>query len=294
MSDLPLVYALTLNWNRADETLACLETLAAQTFPRLRLLVVDNGSTDDSAARIRAAFPQVEVLTNRRNLGFAAGANVGLRRALAAGADLVFLVNNDPLIDAPAVERLVAHMRPEVGIAAPLIYYADEPERIWSAGGRVRRLLLEKYDDRRGQVDRGGWTGPLERDFVTGCGVMLSRHLLEKVGLFDERFFMYYEDSDLCLRARRAGFRILVVPQARMWHKVARSSGGRDSANERYWMARSSVLFFRKHARGGQWAAILPWRLGSALRTTWRLWRRGRREACAAYWRGLRDGWREG
>ena len=291
MSDLPLVYALTLNWNRADETLACLETLAAQTFPRLRLLVVDNGSTDDSAARIRAAFPQVEVLTNRRNLGFAAGANVGLRRALAAGADLVFLVNNDTLIDAPAVEHLVAHMRPEVGIAAPLIYYADEPERIWSAGGQVRRLLLEKYDDRQGQVDWGGWTGPLERDFVTGCGVMLSRRLLERVGLFDERFFMYYEDSDLCLRARRAGFRILVVPQARMWHKVARSSGGRDSANERYWMARSSVLFFRKHARGGQWAAILPWRLGSALRTTWRL---GRREACAAYWHGLRDGWREG
>jgi len=294
VSERPLVYALTLNWNRPDDTLECLETLAAQTYPRLRLLVVDNGSTDDSVARIGAAFPQAELVVNGENKGFAAGANIGLRRAMEAGAELMFLVNNDTLIDAHAVERLAAVMQPGVGIAAPLIYYADDPKRIWSAGGLVRPLLLEKYDDKQGRLDRGQWTEPLERDFVTGCGLLLSRRLLDRVGLFDERFFMYYEDADLCLRARRAGFRILVVPAAKMWHKVARSSGGSDSANERYWMARSSVLFFRKHARGGQWAAILPWRMGSALRTGWRLLRHGRWAACRAYWRGLRDGWREG
>ena len=286
------VWAVTVNWNRPDDTLACVETLAAQTYPHLRLLVVDNGSTDDSVARIQARLPGVELKISKENRGFAAGANIGLRRALEGGADLIFLVNNDTLIDAHAVERLVAHMKPGVGIAAPLIYYANDRRRIWSAGGLVRPWLLEQSGDRRGEIAAGQWSGPVERDFVTGCGLLLSRKLLDTVGLFDERFFMYYEDSDLCLRARRAGFRILVVPEARMWHRVARSSGGSDSAFERYWMARSSAMFFRKHARGAQWFAILPWRAGSALRTTFRLLRNGRWEACHAYWQGLRAGWR--
>ncbi len=124
--------------------------------------------------------------------------------------------------------------------------------------------------------------------------MLLTRRLLETVGLFDERFHMYYEDLDFCLRVRRSGFQILVVPGAKMWHKVAQSSGGSDSTFERYWMARSSALYFRKHCHGARWLAVLPWRGGSAVRTTLRLLRQGRREACAAYWRGLRDGFRLG
>lgn len=294
MNSTPLVYAVTLNWNRPADTLECLESLEAQTYPNLRLMVVDNGSNDDSVARIQDRFPQSEMVISRENRGFAGGANLAFHRALEAGADLIYLVNNDTLIEAEAVASLVAQVQPDVGIVAPLIYYADERERIWSAGGVLRPWILEKRGDDRGKLDAGQWPGPVEKDFVTGCGMLLSRQTLEQVGLFDERFFMYYEDMDLCLRARQAGLRILLVPAAKMWHKVARSSGGSDSANERYWMARSSVLFFRKHARGIRWPAILLWRMGSAARTTLRLLGSGRREACTAYWRGLRDGWRMG
>lgn len=287
---MPLVYAITLNWNRPDDTVDCLSTLSAQTYGNLRLLVVDNGSVDDSVALLQDRFPGVEVLASAENRGFAGGANLGLHRALAAGADHVFLLNNDTLVDPQAIAQLVSHVQPDVGILAPVIYYAGDPTRIWSAGGRVRFWLLDKYGDREGDIDVGPWPETVEQDFVTGCGMLLSRSLLESVGLFDERFFMYYEDFDLCLRARRAGFRLLLVPAARMWHQVARSSGGRDTVNERYWMGRSSVILFRKHARGAQWLAIGPWRLASAARTTLRLLRTGQREACAAYWRGLRDG----
>ena len=294
MNDAPLVYLVTLDWSRPGDTIACLEAAASQTYARLRLLVVDNGSADDSVPQIRNRFPDVEVLGQRENLGFARGANLGLKRALAAGADHVFLVNNDTLLDPGAVAQLVGQARPEHGILAPIIYMAEDRKRIWSAGGRLRPWVLDKSGDGRGKIDTGRWAGPEEQDFVTGCGMMLSRRLLETVGLFDERFFMYYEDFDLCLRARQRGFQIVLVPAARMWHRVAQSSGGSNSANERYWMARSSVLFFLKHVRGAQWLAVVPWRMASAVRTTLRLAGSGRWDACAAYWRGLWDGLRGG
>jgi len=292
MRDRPLVYAVTLNWNQPGDTIECLETMAEQTYPNLRVLVVDNGSGDDSVTRISSRFPEVELVQIPKNRGFAAGANLGLRRALEEGAELMFLVNNDTLIEQQAVAHLVAQAGTGVGILAPVIYYADNQDRVWSAGGRIHPWTLDKYHDQLPTIHESEQTFAEDRDFVTGCGMLLTRQMLETVGLFDERFFMYYEDADLCVRVRRAGFRILVVPSAKMWHKVALSSGGSDSQTERYWMARSSVIYFRKHARGVQWLAILPWRAGSAIRTTARLWRRGRHEAAAGYWRGLRDGWK--
>ena len=127
-------------------------------------------------------------------------------------------------------------------------------------------------------------------DFVTACGMLIRRDCLETVGLFDERFFMYYEDSDYCLRARRAGRRAIIVPRARMWHKVAASSGGDDSPGERYYMALSSVQFFRKNVQGWSWLIVAPYRTASALRTSIRLVMSGQSRAVQSYWRGIRDG----
>ncbi len=291
----PLVYAVTLNWNRPDDTIACLRSLAAQTYPNLRTLVVDNGSTDDSLARIAAACPEALRLARGDNGGFARGMNLGIREALARGAAFVFILNNDTFLAEDAVARLVAAMRMTAVFAAlaPIIYYADAPQRVWSVGGQINPWLLETRENLRGAIDEGQWTAVMERDFVPGCGLLLTRASLEKTRGFDERFFMYYEDLDFCLRIRETGQKIGVLPTAKMWHKVSLSSGGSDSPNERYWMARSSVLYFRKHARWWQWPLIGFWRLGSALRTTWRLGRAGQRGALRAYWRGLWHGVRE-
>lgn len=287
----PLVAILTLNWNRPDDTLVCLASAAAQSHPNTTLLVVDNASADDSVARIGAAYPAATILRNARNLGFAGGANRGLRYALGAGADYVFLVNNDTTFAPDAVALLLEQMRPNVGVATPAIYYAAAPQIPWSLGGLRHWLTLEKTGDGPAALAASGGA-PIERDYAVGCGMLLSRAALEQVGLFDERFFMYYEDMDLSLRVRRAGFRILLVPAARMWHKVAMSSGGRDSPSERYWMARSSVLFFLKHVHGPRWLAVAPYRAGSACKTVLRLCLRGRGAAARAYLRGLRDGLR--
>jgi GT2 family glycosyltransferase len=283
----PCVYIVTLNWNRCADTLAFLESCAQQSFPHFRMLVVDNGSSDGSLAAISTRFPHVEQIANGRNLGFAAGANVGLRHALKHGADYVFLANNDTTLATDALATLVAAAETHgAAIASPAIFYASAPERVWWLGGRRRPWLLEVMPlDAPGQE-------PFMVDFVTGCGMLISRRCLETVGLFDEQFFMYYEDSDYCLRVQHAGLRTLVVPRARMWHKVATSSGGSDSPSERYHMAASSARFFRKHARGRQWLAIVPYRAASAMRTLMRLASRRRWGAARAYVRGLWDGMR--
>jgi GT2 family glycosyltransferase len=290
---MPQVTAVTLNWNRADDTLACLASLSEQSYPNLHLLVVDNGSTDDSVARIRDAFPDVALLAHPHNSGFARGNNLGITQALEQDADYVFCLNNDTWLAPDTIDRLVTAAAQEPALLSPIIYYAEDPRRVWGLGGRFNRWLLEAHEIGRGQVDEGQWPDLLDVDFVPACGLLMPRSLLEDVGLFDERFFMYYEDLDFCRRVQQAGWPIRALTRAKMWHKVSVSSGGSDSPNERYWMARSSLLYFRKHARSWQWPLIGFWRLGSAVRTSWRLGRRGRWAALRAYWRGLRDGWRE-
>lgn len=287
-----MIYVITLNWNRFADTQEFLESVQQSTLPGVRTLVVDNGSTDGSPDKIATVFPTIEQICNPDNLGFAGGVNAGLRRALAEGADYVFLANNDTLIAPDMLERLVsAAENSNAALVSPAIFYAAEPERIWSAGAWNSPLNLEVTGEQRGFPAASLPEEPFEVDFITACGMLIRRDCLEKVGLFDEGFFMYYEDLDYCRRARDADLRILVEPRAHMWHKVSVSSGGSDSPNERYHMAHSSVRFFRKHARAWNWLFIVPYRTGSALRTTWRLWRKRRREAIRAYWRGLRDGW---
>lgn len=292
-ADAPRIVAVTLNWNRPDDTIETLRSLAAQTVPNLQSLVVDNGSSDDSVARIRAACPEAHLLPHPKNSGFARGTNLGIARALELGADYVFVLNNDTLLAPDLLQQLLAQAAPDVGLLAPIIYYADAPQMVWSLGGMLNPWLLETRENVRGQIDHGQWPAVLPRDFLPACGLLLHRDVLAHVGAFDERFFMYYEDLDLCVRVRQAGLRQLAVTTAKMWHKVSLSSGGSDSPNERYWMARSSVLYFRKHARPWQWPLVLAWRAGSALRTSWRLARAGRADALRAYWRGLWHGLRE-
>jgi len=291
-SDSPLIYSVVLNWNQPEDTLICLESLVRQEEIHQKLLVVDNASTDDSVQRIQGRFPQVEILVNPSNLGFGKGFNRGVNHAFSVGADYAFIANNDTFLEPHTISTLLRHMTRGVGLLTPAIYYASQPEVIWSLGGRTNRWNLEVIEHDRGEPDPGNWPDVLERDFVTGCCMLIPRVTFEKVGLFDDLFQMYYEDSDLSFRVRRAGLRILVVPGAKMWHKVAQSSGGSDSPNERYWMARSSILFFRKHARGIQWPVIIFWRIGSTIRTTLHLSMRRNWKSLAAYWRGLRDGLR--
>ncbi len=286
------LYAITLNWNRKADTLACLDSFQAVRWPAgwaVQTLLVDNGSSDDTVAAVRARFPQVEVLQNERNLGFAGGANRGMRHALHRGADAIFLVNNDTFFDPALGEALLAAMDEGVAAVSPAIFYAEPPEAIWSLGGGRNPWTLESTGD-HGRTLAPLPDAPFDREVLTGCAILFQRAALESVGLLDEQFFMYYEDMDWSLRATRAGWRLRVAPAARLWHKEAQSSGGLGSPAERYHMGLASVQYFRKNARGAQWLLIVPIRIGSALKLTVRLAQRRRFTSIVSYWRGLWHG----
>jgi GT2 family glycosyltransferase len=245
---------IVLNWNGLDDTRALLQTLAHCHTPegwRVRVLVVDNGSTDGSVEALAREFPDVALLPLPDNRRFAGGNNAGLRQVLAQGADAAMLLNNDTEADPQLLERLVLALEqdPHAGAAAPLIFFARPLDRIWYAGGRCSVAL--GHTSHRGL--RARYTGQYRAieptGYLTGCCLIATRAAWEKVGLLDERYFIYAEDADWSLRARAAGFRLLFVPTARLWHKVS-ASAGQGSPWKIYQRVRANWTLFARHARG--------------------------------------------
>ena len=292
----PSVLLIILCYNGLADTLACLRSLAHLDYPReqLGILVLDNASHDGTPAAVRAAFPQVHVIENGANLGFAAGNNVGLRYALVHGFDYALLLNNDTEVAPSFLHHLITAIEanPLVGAAGPTIYYAEQPDVIWSAGGHIDWQRGISRMRGLGERDAGQYTAVSEVDFVTGCALLLRCAALERAGLLDERFFMYYEETEWCVRVRRAGWRIVHVPAAQLWHKIPIIDRV-DKPYVAYYMTRNRLLFLR--TVGGSpraWLhALLIQDLRTCLSYTLRPKWRGRQRQRDAMLCGLRDYW---
>ncbi len=285
---------IVLSWNGRDLTRDTLRSLAACRVPeawRLRTLVVDNASTDGSPDMVRGEFPAVELLVLAENRRFAGGNNAGIARALESGADAVMLLNNDVLADPALLEKLLAALdeRPEAGAAAPLIYFAPPSGTIWYAGGRCEPWLAHSSHRGLREHDRGRYRSLEETGYLTGCCLLARAEVWRKVGFLDERYFIYAEDADWCLRARAAGYRLLFVPTARLWHRVSASSGGAMSPWKVYQRLRANLTLWSRHARGLARLTWLPALLAQqAAYVAWLL-ARGHAGAAAAVPRALLD-----
>jgi hypothetical protein len=260
---------VVLNWNGKDVTPRCLDSLLASACPAEQIVVVDNASTDGSAELIRGRYPQVVLIVNDSNLGFAEGNNVGIRYLLERAFDLVLLLNNDAVADPECLCELrrAAVEHPAAAYGAT-IYEIAEPGKLWYAGGSISRWTL---DARHETAPVAAGAAPRSTDFITGCCVMFRSEALRRIGLLDRDFFAYYEDVDWCLRAKPAGDRLVLVPAAVVRHEVShtfRKSGAHDeSASRRNWMQsrplvlylayRNRLLLARKHARGKWHLAFL-------------------------------------
>ena len=258
------IAVVVLNWNGKKDTLDCLKYLDKQQInASLQVIVVDNGSIDDSVTAIKKRFPDVDVISNKANLGFAQGNNIGIHFALEKGADYVVVLNNDTIQDTNLLRelQLVLEDNPKVAITVPKIYFAkgyefhkerykenEKGKVLWYAGGVIDWNNVVGHHRGVDEIDKGQFDKLEETEYATGCCFMIRRSVLEKVGLFDQRYFLYYEDSDLSMRVKREGFFIYFVPKAKMWHKNAGSAGGSGSTLQDYYITRNRLLFGLQYA----------------------------------------------
>lgn len=275
----PEVWCVILNWNGWRDTVQCLDSLTKCSYARLTPIVVDNGSTNDSVARIRHAHPDILILQTGSNLGFAGGNNVGIRSGLEHGADYVWLLNNDTVAAPDALSELVEKARtsPKVGAVASICYYADDPQRVEAWGGaRVNLWIGFGRNSTRPRND--DWFHSLN-----GTSLLIAREAFQDAGLFDEGFFLYWEDTEFCLRLRKRGWRIAAAPGSRVLHKVHGSSGGNKLMLDRHQTA-SGLRLLRLHSRVPRLSMLLF----LALRFTKRIVR-FEFARCASVWAGVQE-----
>ena len=244
----PKVFIIVLNYNGKEVLKTCLLSLLEVEYPNLEVVLVDNNSSDGSFEEARRDFSRMNFIKNEENIGFAAGNNVGIKFALDRGADYVLLLNQDTKVFPDFLSKLVTAAEEDktIGIVNPLVFGMTEKE-IWFSGGKISWLKMKAYHD---HDERSG--GFYETEFLSGCSILMKKEVFAKIGLWDEDFFLYWEDADFSLRARKAGFRIGIVPESHIFHfeKIAQ-----PKASKVYWLVLSGLIFFKKNTP----AIFLPW-----------------------------------
>jgi GT2 family glycosyltransferase len=282
-ADSPRVAVVVVNYNGWRDTCACVNALANQTYANRHVVVVDNHSGDDSVARLHEEFPGLKVLEQAENRGFAAGSNAGIRWALADGSDFVWLLNNDTIASLDALQHLVTTAQADASIGAvgsPIFDMRNHTLlRAWAGGWVSLKTGLGGHLRHR--------VPPERLDYLTAASMLIRAQALREVGLLDEGFFMYWEDADLCLRLRRAGWKLAVAEQTAIYHKEGASFGGKWIRRDEIVTA-SEVRFFRKHAP----APWIPLLVRTGLRSAKRFLRWEVRRGVAV-WRSLMEAARD-
>lgn len=247
---MPKVFIIILNWNGLRDTLECLSSLYRLEYPDFEIIVVDNGSCDDSVATIRREYSQVILIENSTNLGFTGGNNIGVRHALELGADYVWLLNNDTVVSPDCLGKLVddAEKSPEIGLLSPVIHDYDTPGHVQFMGAYVlpaKKQIL--YVDDPKELDDESIRCNL---ILFGTALLIKRSVIETIGFLSEKYFAYYEDNEYSLRALRNNFRTMVVTDAHILHKGVRSTGGKNSPTKSFLMARNAYFLWKDNGGG--------------------------------------------
>ena len=296
---MPSVVLLILTWNRRADVLRCVASLPRLTYARVTPVVIDNASADDTVAALRAARPDLTILANPRNLGYAGGNNVGLRWALGHGADYALLINSDTEVTPELVTELVrvAESDPRIAVVGCRNLLLEAPSRLWGAYGTLTWGPFAVRSDGANQPDGPAWHGTRDVDVAIGNGYLWRRAALEQVGLLDESLFGYHEDVDWCLRARRAGWRVVYAGAAAILHQGGSSSapGAARVFPQAYFLGRNGVRIAQRYATPAQHLRFAAASLGAS---AYRAARAAlRRDAAGVarertFLRGALDAWR--
>jgi len=299
----PHVSIIILNWNGWEDTLECLESLYAIDYENYNVIVVDNGSQDDSVEKIRdycrgnletespffrynplnkpinliefdkddvdgeeisfkvsAESLNLYLLKNDKNYGFADGNNIGIDFALTnLTTDYILLLNNDTTVDNDLIGPLLktAESDPKIGLVGPKIYSYDRPSEIQTVGFSIKWSRGEIVSIGHTELDEGQYDKITNVDCVSGCLMLIKKELILKMGKFlDHEYFLYYEDMDSCVRTRKVGYEIYVVPNSKIWHKTS-STSKKAAQTAGYYTSRNVFIFMKKYSQKKQYRLFL-------------------------------------
>lgn len=256
---------IILHYKGEDDTKACLDSLRDSKMQNidLSLIVVANNPSASLVSDMHTVYPEFTLIENKENVGFAEGNNIGIRKALELQCEYIVLLNNDTLVSPDIISKLVTHANSQdsIGLISPKIYFAKgyeyhrerykEDERgkvIWYGGGKIDWQNVYASHDGVDEVDIGQYDKIRDTDFATGCCMLIKKSVVEKIGFFDRKYFLYFEDVDYSIRAKKNGFRVLYFPKACLWHKNASSSDKPGSSIHMYYQTRNRLYFGYKYA----------------------------------------------
>ena len=251
-----VVWIVILNWNGHGDTIDCVESCRRLEYRARRILIVDNGSTDGSERVLRHRWADVDFLQTGANLGYSGGNNAGIAHAVGRGAAYVWVLNNDARVAPDSLTHLVDAFERDrqLGILGAKVYYLDRPRVILSAGGALELEAGGAVRHVGGDCeDHGAYDAPGNVDWVPGCSLMARRETLSSIGAFDEKYFLYFEDVDLCLRARAAGWAVKYEPRAKVWHREGARKEGLFSSTFIYYFLRNRLYLMKRFAPGRMW-----------------------------------------
>lgn len=232
-----------VNYNGLEVQEACVLSLERMIFQDYEVVVVDNHSSDGSVERLKQLFPRVHVLEQQSNCGYAAGNNIGIRYSMQLGTEYTLLLNNDTEVSETMLAILMRGIT-EKSVTVPKIYFHQEPEKIWSAGGTIQWGKGETHNRGIYETDCGQYEKEEAVTFAPACCMLIPNKIFLDIGCFNEKYFMYFEDTDFCMRLQEAGYLIKYMPESILWHKVSSSTGGENSLKQIYYMTRNRLFFY--------------------------------------------------
>jgi hypothetical protein len=248
------VSIIILNWNNHEDTIECVESCLKLDYSPYEIVIVDNASKDDSENILRKAFPCLKLIQTGANLGYAGGNNAGIRYALEKGSDFIWLLNNDTAVTPQALSVLVAHAEtdPAIGMVGSKILSYSDPSLLLSAGGTVNMRTGITEHLGFGCTDRGQFDKPMDTEYLTGCSLLVKRRVIENIGLMNEAYFLYFEETEWCVKAAKKGYKLRYAPESVVYHKES-VSVRKIKGLMFYYLTRNRLYFIQQNGTKVQW-----------------------------------------